>query len=288
MKQTLFLKTPKNFDFKATVFGHGWYQLLPFEFDPEKQSLKTVINYQKPFSCEIFETENALQIEVDDELDIETETELLKTIGHIFRFDEQLNDFYKLVKTDKNLKWIASQKSGRLLRSPTVFEDLVKTICTTNCSWALTKIMVTNLVEKLGEVSKNGKRSFPRAEAMAKMPVEFYKEEIRSGYRASYFKELAEKAVEGNFNAEDWLKSELSTKELKKEMKKIKGVGNYAAENLLKLLGRYDGLALDSWLRGKFYEKYNDKQICADKIIESHYEKFGEWRGLVIWYEMSK
>ena len=31
---------------------------------------------------------------------------------------------------------------------------------------------------------------------------------------------------------------------MKKEIKKIKGVGDYAAENLLKLLGRYDGLAL--------------------------------------------
>lgn len=288
MNQTLFLKTPKSFDFKETIFGHGWYQLLPFEFNQENQSLKTVIKFEKPVSIEIFEAENALQIEVDDELNTETKDKILRNVSHIFRFDEQLSDFYQLIKTDKNLKWIANQKAGRLLRSPTVFEDLVKTICTTNCNWAMTKIMVTNLVEKLGEVSKNGKRSFPTAEAMAKMPIEFYKEEIRSGYRASYFKELAEKAVEGNFNTEDWLKSDLSTKELKKEMKKIKGVGNYAAENLLKLLGRYDGLALDSWLRGKFYEKYNNKQICEDKIIESHYEKFGEWRGLVIWYEMSK
>ena len=37
----------------------------------------------------------------------------------------------------------------------------------------------------------------------------------------------------------------LALPDLIKEMKSVKGVGNYAAENLLKLIGRYDGLALD-------------------------------------------
>ncbi|MBA4186249.1 MAG: hypothetical protein H0X49_19905 [Acidobacteria bacterium] len=71
-------------------------------------------------------------------------------------------------------------------------------------------------------------------------------------------------------------------------MKQIKGVGDYAAENLLKLVGRYDGLALDSWLRSQFYKKHNAKQLCADKKIEKHYEKFGNWRGLAIWCDMTE
>ncbi len=49
-----------------------------------------------------------------------------------------------------------------MLRSPTVFEDLVKMICTTNCSWALTVKMVTGLVENLGRETDDGRRSFPR------------------------------------------------------------------------------------------------------------------------------
>ena len=50
-----------------------------------------------------------------------------------------------------------------MLRSPTVFEDLVKMICTTNCSWALTEKMVTGLVENLGRETNDGRRSFPHA-----------------------------------------------------------------------------------------------------------------------------
>ncbi|MEO8649503.1 MAG: hypothetical protein ABI539_10085, partial [Acidobacteriota bacterium] len=72
------------------------------------------------------------------------------------------------------------------------------------------------------------------------------------------------------------------------EIKGIKGVGDYAAENLLKLLGRYDGLALDSWLRSQYYKKHNREKICPDKKIEKHYKQFGHWKGLAIWCDLTK
>jgi N-glycosylase/DNA lyase len=169
-----------------------------------------------------------------------------------------------------------------------VFEDLVKTVCTTNCSWALTKIMTMNLVEKLGVPAENGKKAFPTPDAMAKVSTEFYREEIRAGYRAAYFAELAEAVASGCVNPESWLDSELPAKELKREMKKIKGVGDYAADNLLKLVGSYEGLALDSWVRAQFYRKHNDGAVCADKQIESFYDKFGKWRGLVAWCDVTE
>jgi 3-methyladenine DNA glycosylase/8-oxoguanine DNA glycosylase len=208
-------------------------------------------------------------------------------VRHILRFDDDLQKFYKIVKSKKELAWIAKQNAGRLLRSPTVYEDLIKTVCTTNCSWALTKKMTANLVEKLGEKSKTGESAFPTAEAMASVPAEFYRDEIRAGYRSSYFAELAENVASGRINPESWLDSDLPTAELKKQMKRIKGVGDYAAENLLKLVGRYDGLALDSYLRAQFYRKHGDGQICADKEIERFYEPYGEWRGLTMWCDMS-
>lgn len=284
----IILETPKEFDFRRTVLSHGWCELLPFKIDQENWVIETVLKTDKPLSVKIKETENGLELEVFDHIDETAEAKIKRDIGHIFRFDENLSEFYKLIKPEKHLAWVLKQKAGRLLRSTTVFEDLVKTICTTNCSWALTKIMVTNLVEKLGESTIDGKKAFPTAEKMATQSVEFYKEEIRSGYRAPYFKELAEKIAEGKLNVENWLTTDLPTKELKKEMKKVKGVGDYAADNLLKLLGRYDGLALDSWLRGQFYKKYNNGIVCDDKQIEKHYERFHRWRGLVIWCDMTE
>ena len=74
---------------------------------------------------------------------------------------------------------------------------------------------------------------------MASVSLDFYREDIRAGYRSPYFVEFAEAVASGKLDPESWLHSDLPTAELKKEMKKVKGVGDYAAENLLKLVGRY-------------------------------------------------
>jgi N-glycosylase/DNA lyase len=148
--------------------------------------------------------------------------------------------------------------------------------------------MVTGLVQSLGRESDDGRKTFPTALTMAKMPVKFYVEEVRAGYRAPYLKELAERVASGQLDVESWLSSQLTTKELIKEMKVVKGVGDYAAENLLKLLGRYDGLALDSWTRAKFYELHNKGRKTNDLKIARHYAPFKEWQGLVLWCDMTR
>jgi N-glycosylase/DNA lyase len=206
----------------------------------------------------------------------------------MLRLDESLKAFYELLVDEERLGWVAEVNAGRLLRSPTVWEDLVKTICTTNCSWALTRKMVSNLVNKLGAEASDGRKAFPTPQAMAEQPVEFYRDEVRAGYRSPYFVELAEMVASGKLDVDQWAHADLPTPELKKELKKVKGVGDYAAENLLKLLGRFDGLALDSWLRAQFYKTHNNGRICNDKKIEKFYRKYGDWKGLAIWCDMTE
>jgi 3-methyladenine DNA glycosylase/8-oxoguanine DNA glycosylase len=148
--------------------------------------------------------------------------------------------------------------------------------------------MVVNLVELLGEPAADGRKAFPTPQVMASRPASFYRDEIRAGYRSEYLHELAENVASGKLDVEGWVDSDLPTPELKKQLKSVKGVGDYAAENLLKLLGRYDGLALDSWLRGQFYKTYNNGRVCKDKKIERHYARFAEWKGLAIWCDMTE
>jgi N-glycosylase/DNA lyase len=161
-------------------------------------------------------------------------------------------------------------------------------ICTTNCSWALTEKMVHGLVNSLGREANDGRRTFPTPEAMALMPVKFYVNEVRAGYRASYLKELADRVASGTLDVESWQRSSLPTPDLIKEMRGVMGVGPYAAENLLKLLGRYDGLALDSWTRAKFFTVRNNGRKTTDKKIERYYSRFKEWRGLALWCDMTR
>ena len=289
MPTELFLQTPETFSFRHTVYSHGWSDLAPFDLDSDRWRLRYVftdIGSSKPVSAVISERASGLNIEVSSKRF--DEQKLIGQVRHILRLDDPLEDFYDLTDREDRLKWISNLKAGRLIRSPTVFEDLIKTLCTTNCSWALTKNMVRNLVENLGEPATGGGRSFPTPKALASVSEKFYRDEIRAGYRSPYFVEIAEAIASGKIDPESWLTTDMPSEDLKKEIKSLKGFGDYAADNLLKLLGRYNGLALDSWLRSQFYKKHNREKVCADKKIERHYTKFGSWKGLAIWCDMTE
>ena len=319
MQTSLFIDVPDDFSFKATVYSHGWCELEPFALDEENWRLSYVFRDSKNVVVPAVISEEGGKVRIDVGTEQFDGGKIISDTRHLLRLDDDLNGFYASITGHERLNWVGERRAGRLLRSATVFEDLVKTICTTNCSWALTKNMVRNLVEKLGSeppASADGtnvaqsrrpnqksdtptapppayaggsdRKAFPTAEAMAAVSSDFYRDEIRAGYRSPYFLELAESVAAGKLDPQNWLTSELPTQELKKEMKKVKGVGDYAAENLLKLVGRYDGLALDSWLRSQFYKNHNNEKVCPDKKIERHYKKFGAWRGLVIWCDMTE
>lgn len=276
--------------FKRTAISHGWYDLPPFELNQETWTLTRVIDLGKgrPVTVAISEGKRAVKVNVARSVGPRAIDKITRDVRHMLRLDDDMTHFYNAVAHDADFSWIASSGAGRLLRAPTVFEDLVKMICTTNCSWSLTDKMINSLVDALGRESSAGRRTFPSPEMMTPMSEKFYRDEVRAGYRAPYLKELAERVASGDIDVESWLTSELPTADLKREMKRIKGVGDYAAENMLKLVGRYDGLALDSWVRGKFARMHNGARKTSDKKIERYYSRFAEWRGLAVWCDMTR
>ena len=285
------IATPRGFDYKRTVISHGWSELLPFEFPSESLTLLRVIDLGedvRPVTATIDGKGRTLKVSLPRTLGLRAAAKVARDVRHIFRLDDDLSDFYRQIAGDEEFGWIAETGAGRLLRSPTVFEDLVKSICTTNCTWSLTMKMVAGLVKNLGRPAADGRRTFPTPEAMAAQPLEFYSDVVRAGYRAPYLKELADRVWSGELDVESWLDSKLSTPELKREMKRVKGVGDYAAENLLKLVGRYDVLALDSWVRATFARTRNRGRTCDDKKIARFYSKHGHWRGLALWCDMTR
>jgi len=289
MWKSRYLEAPEGFNFRATVKSHGWYDLQPFHYDDSHCKLAYVFydaGRGKAVNAQISEINGKLLIELDTS--VSDESRIVDQFRHILRLDEPISDFYSLMAKRAQFAWVSQTGAGRLLRSPTVFEDLVKTLCTTNCSWSLTRSMVKKLVSELGVISKSGSRSFPSAETMAARDESFYRDTIRGGYRSPYFVELAESVAEGKIDPETWLDPEIPSEELRKQILSVKGCGQYAADNLMKLLGRYDGLALDSWLRAQFYKKHNRGKKCPDKKIERSYKEFGEWKGLAIWCDMTE
>ena len=70
-----------------------------------------------------------------------TTAELAATVRHVLRLDADLSAFYEAASADPDLSWVTTG-AGRMVQSPTVFEDVVKTICTTNCTWSATTYLL--------------------------------------------------------------------------------------------------------------------------------------------------
>src|SRR5262249_47906818 len=128
---------------------------------------------------------------------------LAPVIRHMLRLDDDLSPFYARAAEDPELAW-AADGAGRILRSPTVFEDLVKTICTTNCTWSARLRMVGAIVAVLGEpaVEAPDRRTFPSAAVMAGASDDFYTSTAKTGYRGAYLRSIATDVAEGRLDLE--------------------------------------------------------------------------------------
>ncbi len=220
---------------------------------------------------------------------------LLVTVRHVLNLDEDLSPFYAVASKDPELAWVSSG-AGRMVRSPTVFEEVVKTVCTTNCSWALTTKMVTALVEHLGEPAVGAPkagwrgRAFPTPEAMAAAPERFYREVVRSGYRGPYLRTLAGMVAQGDVDLQRLGDTDngLSDDEVEEALVALPGVGPYAAAHIMLMLGRHSRLILDSWSRPKYAKVRGARRPVSDATILRRFRRYGPYAGLAFWCSITR
>jgi 3-methyladenine DNA glycosylase/8-oxoguanine DNA glycosylase len=296
-KMTHLSITPSSpFNFGSTAHSHGWVVLAPNIWDQEHQVVQRVerLSTGKVVLLNItgkgFVKKPRIEIKINHagKLSKKEKNEVSSTVGRMFRVNEDLSEFYSICKK-RGKGWAKLAAGlGRLLRSPTVFEDVVKTICTTNIQWGGTMRMVDGLVRTLGERYPGGPalRAFPTPEAMATAPPETFTKTVRLGYRGDYIHTLAKRVVSGELDMDGFRDSETPTHELKNKLLSIKGVGNYGAATLLMLLGRYDELPMDTVFREFVSSKYFNGHRPSDKKAQAIYEDWGKWKYLAFWFDI--
>ena len=203
-----------------------------------------------------------------------------RTLRRMLNLDEDLSGFYAVAAEDPLLAW-TTRGAGRMLRNPTVYEDVVKTICTTNCAWSATVRMVTALVKDLGG------GTFPTPAAMAEADEEFYRDVVRAGYRGAYLRSLADAVADGRIDLEALLDPQLPDQEVADKLLALPGVGPYAAAHVMMLVGRYSRLILDSWTRPK-YALVNRGRKATDRTIERRFRRYGPYAGLAFWLYLTR
>ncbi len=292
----LTLNPPSPFNLEATLTSHGWIELLPNVWQAERRAMQRVERLSSGAVVLLDVSEEASpssqQIEVTvrhaQELNQGEKDEIVHSVSHMLRLDEDFSEFYAMCQI-RGGRWLKLTGGlGRILRSPTVFEDAVKTICTTNVQWGGTKGMIRRLVSAYGYPSSVDPElhAFPLPEVIISESSSQFADKVRMGYRAPYIHLLAERVVSGELDLDGFLDPAIPTLELRKKLLAIKGVGNYAAATLLMLLGRYDELAVDSAFRQVVSRLYFEGQNPSDQEAKSIYQEWDRWKYLAYWFDI--
>lgn len=285
MKFTLAARQP--FNFLSVVNSHGWVQLAPFHFDPATNTLHHILQLANGHAIELKlrESQDGLNVETE-KLDKTERKEVADKVAWMFGLDMDFSRFYKASRSELKLKRAKQRSLGRVLRSPTVFEDVLKTILTTNTLWAATKNMTRKLVDRFGAPlpTEAEKRAFPTPESIAASSPEVLKESIRVGYRAPAIHQLAVRVASGQLDLESLKTSSMPTLDLRKHLMSINGIGPYAAANLLMILGRHDFIPIDSYALKMVSHEWHDGQPVTTRDVENHFQKWGEFKGLAFWF----
>jgi len=276
-----------------TLVSHGVASLPPSQLDEDARVLTVTIPVPraKPRTIEIRERRGGkAQVGIlGPRPSAGVQQAVREVVARMLNLDEDLSALYAVAAADPELAWV-TRGAGRMLRSPTVFEDVVKTICTTNCAWSATVRMVGALVGELGEKSVGGfGRAFPTPKAMASAPESFYRDVVRAGYRGAYLRTLAADVAAGSLDLEELRtapRDELPDEEVAARLLALPGVGPYAAAHVMMLLGRHSRLILDSWTRPK-YASLNGRK-AADRQIERRFKRYGEHAGLAFWLFLTR
>ncbi|WP_055749427.1 hypothetical protein [Frankia sp. AvcI1] len=218
-----------------------------------------------------------------------------RQVWHALALDDDLSDLYASLAGEPGLAWVAAGGHGRLLRSPSVWEDLVRALAATNAALSRTRSMLDALVELFGARGPAGERAFPDAAAIARGVAvdgpEILRDEAGWGYRAGSLALLAQRIDAGTLDVERWWDRSPrgpSDDEVGAEIRALPGFGPVSADGLLGLLGRPCGLALDAWARARVGELAGLPGPAGEREVRARYARFGRWAGTVCRLEITR
>ena len=270
-------------DLDLVARSHGWYDLAPFRYDEAgRELLFAAQDDGHPFTVTLRSRGGELTAAASRGAPAPA---VRAAVRRVLDLDADLGPFHALCRAAKGegFSCIARRGGGRVLRAPSLFEDAVKVLATTNCSWSLTRLIVTDLIAVAGAGG-----AFPTAAAVAALPEARLRKEARLGYRAPFLAAFADRVASGKTHLSRWEEPGRPDDAVEQEIRAEAGFGPYAAASIGRLLGRHSKLGLDSWSRKKVAAIRFGGRKVSDSRVERFYGRFGRWAGLAFWLDVTR
>lgn len=311
---------PRDFVLARDYCSYGYFLLAPNHWEPATLSVTCTLGLPSGATTIRIRQESTevpsksgvstrvtpgavLAITPDRVLSAAERTQVENLVGRMLRLDESdthIGSFHKLDGRWKRSGSAAFDPArsrsgpgrGRLMRSPTFFEDVIKTVTSCNVTWPSTVNMNRRLCETLGSRSASGLFAFPTPEEVARVRPATLRARCGVGYRDARIVELAKRFARpekpGGIDAAWYENPSVADEEIYEALLELPGIGPYAAANIMQLLGRYSRLPLDSesLRHGKNVLGMTGSDRDIMKRLHAHFEPFGPHAFRSYWFEL--
>jgi 3-methyladenine DNA glycosylase/8-oxoguanine DNA glycosylase len=275
------------FNFHSVIHSHGWYQLLPMEWDAQSRTLNVVtqLGSGRVLALSLSGNSHGVEVQLKAQLRKDEANEVAAKVMWMFGLDLDFTAFYALADEEPRLAHVRSQAMGRWLRSPSLWEDVVKVMMTTNIQWGGTKRLVAAIVNQFGEPLANDseRKAFPSPAAIARRDESTLRG-LGLGYRASYLLRLAKDVASGKTDLNALKDGTRSTDDVRRDLLKLPGLGPYAAATLLGLLARYDFIGVDSEAVKLVSQGFYGGKPIGEKEVNAVFARWGQYKSLAYWF----
>lgn len=286
---TLRIEPPSDYLLRRDACSYGYFLLEPNHWDPPTSTFSTSIDLGT-VATTVQVTQpggkgTPLKVRTDSKLDAPSKKALRLSLARMLRLDEPAEVVRAFHKVDPRFR---KSGRGRLMRSASFFEDVLKTVTSCNVTWPGTVNMNAKLCRVLGRETASGRYAFPLAETIAKARPATLRARCSVGYRDARIVELAKIFARDRVDAA-WFESPSTPSQEKFDaLLEWPGIGPYAAANILQLLGCYERLPLDteSVRHGRDVLGFTGTGEQIMKRVHRHFEPFGEHGFRSYWFEL--
>ena len=234
---TLRLSPPPHWDLAGTALLHGGVGLAPTAWDG------ATLHVRLP---------QRVRVHPDLRVDWWEQPPEPAVLRRVLGLDDDLQELWDACDAVPQLAGLRP----RVLRSPTVWQDLVGALAGTRASYRSTQAMLRRLVDG---------GAFPAPEQVLDRDLRVF------GSRAGSLRALAAR-VAGGWDPEQLLRT--SDEDAAAQVRALTGFGPFATAQVLPLLGRPRPPVLDGWLRDR-----------AEPGWEQRLAPLGRWAGTGLWLE---
>ncbi|EIE22161.1 DNA glycosylase [Coccomyxa subellipsoidea C-169] len=172
---------------------------------------------------------------------------------------------------------------GHMFRSPTLWEDMVKSITLCNCGWGRTISMNAALCSEIGG------GAFPTPAQVAAAGVEALQSRCGVGYRGKTIHGLAQQFLDGTVSGLALEEPGMDASALYKKLLPLSGMGPFTAANVLQLLGHFERIPADTETARHLKHRHKLSGLSPRTLQEAAqkvYEKYAPYQFLVYWFEL--